>query len=79
MNYIPQEDTQIKKSFDPITLKKMGMSALLLVGGALLTYLSDNILQLVGAIGIPDAFMPLTLAVFTWLINTGREYLKGRE
>jgi len=78
MDYSPQ-DVQIKKSFDTVTLKKMGTSALLLVGGALLTYLSDNILQLVGAFGIPDAFMPLVLAVFTWLINAGKEYLKGRE
>lgn len=70
---------QIKNTFDAVTLKKMGVSALLLIGGALLTYISDNLLQLVGAVGIPEQLMPLTLAVFTWLINAGKEFIKGKQ
>ncbi|MFA5396850.1 MAG: hypothetical protein WC346_12655 [Methanogenium sp.] len=69
---------QIKWSLDLITLKKMGISALLLIGGALLTYVSDNLLQLITAVGIPDAYMPLALASFTWLINAVREIIKGK-
>lgn len=70
---------QIAKSFDKVTLKKMGISALLLLGGTLLTYLSDNLLQLVAAVGIPDEFKPVALAIFTWIINSVKEYLKGNK
>ena len=68
---------QLSKRFDQVTLKKMGVSALLLVGGTLLTYLSDNLLQLIGAVGIPDQYKPFAVTAFTWLINTGKEWLKG--
>lgn len=70
---------QIKKQFDGITLKKMGHSALLLASGAVLTYISDNVLQLIGAVGIPDAYKPIVFSVFTWLINTGKEWFKGQD
>lgn len=70
---------QIKNTFDVVTLKKMGVSALLLIGGTLLTYVSDNLLQLVGAVGIPDQAKPLVLAMFTWLINAGKEFIKGKQ
>lgn len=70
---------QIAKQFDITTLKKMGISALLLVGGVLATYLSDNALKLVGAVGIPDEYKPLVVPVYTWLINTVKEWIKGEE
>lgn len=70
---------QVPKSFDKETLKKMGISALLLLGGTLLTYLSDNLLALVGAVGIPNEYKPLVLAAFTWIINSCKEFLKGEE
>jgi hypothetical protein len=78
MNYEPTDAKQIKSAFDPITLRKMGTSALLLLGGTLLTYLSDNLLELITAVGIPDVILPVAVSVFTWLINTVREYLKGQ-
>lgn len=70
---------QISKRFDITTLKKMGISALLLVGGVLATYLSDNALKLVGAVGIPDEYKPLVVPAYTWLINSVKEWIKGEE
>jgi hypothetical protein len=70
---------QIAWQFDKITLKKMGVSALLLVAGAFLTFLADNALKLVGAVGIPPNVQPLVLAAFTWLVNTVKEWIKGQE
>lgn len=70
---------QIAKRFDITTLKKMGISALLLVGGVLATYLSDNALKLVGAVGIPDEYKPLVVPAYTWLINSVKEWIKGEE
>jgi hypothetical protein len=68
---------QISKKFDTVTLEKMGVSALLLVAGALITYLSDNLLKLVGAVGIPPEYQPVVLAVSTWTLNSIKEYWKG--
>lgn len=70
---------QLTKQFDTVTLTKMLISAALLIGGTLLTYVSDNLLQLLGAVGIPDNYKPTAVAVFTWLINTGKEWVKGKE
>lgn len=70
---------QITNSFDSVTLKKMGISAALLAGGAVLTFLADNALKLLGAVGIPPQAQPLALAVFTWLINTAKEWVKGES
>lgn len=78
MEYNPT-NMQIKQQFDSVTLKKMGVSALLLIGGALLTYISDNLLQFIGAVGIPDTWKPFALSLFTWLINAGKEFIKGKE
>jgi hypothetical protein len=30
-------------------------------------------------VGIPDAYKPIVLSVFTWLLNSGKEYLKGKD
>lgn len=70
---------QIAWSLDRTTLKKMGISALLLAAGAVLTYLADNGLKLIGAVGIPAEYQPMVLAGFTWAVNSVKEFIKGQE
>lgn len=52
--------------------KKIGRGLLIAVGGAVLTYLAEQ---------IPNVdfgtYTPLVVAGFSALINAGREYLKG--
>jgi len=66
-------------SFDKVTLKKMGISALLLMGGAVLDYIANNLLVLIAGFGIPEGYRPLTISVCTWLVAAGREFIKGKE
>jgi len=70
---------QIAWKFDKVTLKKMGISALLLMGGAVLDYLANNILVLVTGFGVPEGYRPLTISVCTWLVAAGREFVKGKQ
>lgn len=70
---------QIAKSFDKVTLKKMGISALLLVGGTILDFLANNLMQLIVGFGIPLEYRPITVSICTWLINTAKEFIKGKE
>lgn len=71
--------TQLARKFDGITLKKMLVSALLLAGGAALMYVSDNLLRLLGAFGIPDSMKTVVALGLTWFINTVREWWSGEE
>lgn len=70
---------QIAWKFDKTTLKKMGKSALLLAGGAVVTYALDNVLQLIGAFGIPDSYKPVVLAASTWVLNGIKEWIAGQS
>jgi hypothetical protein len=71
-------DTQIAKSFDAVTIKKMAHSALLLCAGTLTAYVADNVSRLLGASGIPVELMPFAVSFATFAINGLREWLKGQ-
>lgn len=77
MKFIPEFLSKIK--LDKATLIKMAKSAGLLAAGAALTYLADNLLLFIGAVGIPDGYKPLALATFTWVINSIREWIKQQK
>lgn len=64
-------------SFDTVTLIKIGKSALLVLGGTALTFLADNLLQIVGAFNLEKDWAVILVGFMTWLINTVREYIKG--
>jgi len=68
---------QIKYSFDPETLKKIGKSALLLVGGYIAGEGGIMILQYLGNMELGKYKIPAVL-VSTFIINSIREYVKGR-
>ena len=70
---------QVAKSFDTVTLKKMGHSALLLVAGALTAYLGENLVQFLTAFPIPDSWFPVTFAVATWCVNAVKEWIAGEK
>ena len=65
---------QQKFKFDKETLKKIGLSALLLVAGAGATALQD----LIPTIDFGQ-WTPVIFALNTWLINTIREFIKGKD
>ena len=44
---------QIARRFDAVTLKKIGHSALLLIGGTLTAFVGNNLIALLGATPIP--------------------------
>lgn len=70
---------QIKNSFDSVTLEKIGKSALLLLAGTFLAFVSDNLVQLLTATGMTKDQLGFAIVLFTLLINTAREYLKGTK
>jgi len=58
--------------FDAVTLKKIGTGALIAGGGAILTYIAENMT----ALDFGSA-TPLVVAVLSIAINALREYIKG--
>jgi hypothetical protein len=69
---------QVKYKFDPETLKKIGKSALLLVGGYIAGEGGITILQYVTNAELGKYKIPAVL-VSAFLINTIREYVKGKN
>ena len=65
---------QIKNKFDVITLQKVGKGVLIAGAGAILTFLAEAIP------GIDfGSWTPAVVAFSSILINTIREYLKGKS
>lgn len=62
-----------------MTLRKMGISALLLVGGALLDFLANNLVEFISGVGVPIEYRPVTVSVCTWLVASAREFIKGKS
>lgn len=69
---------QVKNSFDKESLKKIGKSALLLIGGFVVGDGGISILQYITNADLGIYRVPAVLG-FTFLINTVREYMKGKE
>lgn len=69
---------QIKNSFDKESLKKIGKSALLLVGGFVAGDGGVSLLQWVSGAELGVYRVPAVL-VSTFVINAIREYMKGKE
>ena len=65
---------QQQYSFDKTTLIKIAKGAGIAVGGALLTYMAENLTQLNFG-----AFTAIVVAVMSILINAGKEYIKGQK
>jgi hypothetical protein len=63
---------QIAYSFDSESLKKIGKGALIAAGGALCTYLLENLSQVNFG-----AYTPILVAVFSILINSVKEHING--
>ena len=63
---------QIEYSFDKETIIKIGKSALIVAGGAGLTYGLQELAKL--DFGV---YTPVATAFFSWAINTVKEYVKG--
>ncbi len=62
---------QIKNSFDSVTLRKIGIGALIAGTGAVLAY--------IGQLGLDyGAYTPIVTAILAILVNAVREYSKGR-
>lgn len=70
---------QKARSFDPITLKKIGRSAILVLAGTFLGFLSTNLIEILGAFNMPAEYQVYIAMFCTWLINTGREFIKGKS
>lgn len=66
-------NTQVKNSFDPVTLKKIGKGALIAMGGALCVYLLD----IIPGLDFGSA-TPAIVGVASIIINSIKEYLKGQ-
>ena len=64
-------------SLDAVTLNKIAKSGLLLLAGGLLTFISDNLLQILAAIHLNSSESAYAVIVFTFLINAVREIIKG--
>ena len=62
---------QVKFSFDEVTIRKIVVGALIAGAGAVLTYVS----QLVIDFGV---FTPFATAIMAILLNSLREYSKGK-
>ena len=67
---------QVKNSLDKVTMKKIGISALLLLGGFIAGDGGVSILQYLINAELGVWRVPSVL-VATFIINTVREYLKG--
>jgi len=65
---------QIKFSFDKETMKKILRGALIAGGGAVLTYLAQNLSEMNFG-----AYTPIVVALMSILINAAKEYIKGEE
>ena len=65
---------QTSFSFDKETMKKILSGALIAGGGAILTYLAENLTSLNFG-----ASTPIVVALASILINTGREYIAGKK
>lgn len=59
--------------FDTVTLKKIGIGALIAGGGAVLTYIAENLTTLDFG-----ASTPIVVAVLSIAINAAREYINGK-
>ena len=68
---------QISKSFDSITLQKIGKGSLIAMGGALATYLAANVDGIASAFSANPILASLVSAGVSILINVINQYLKG--
>ena len=64
-------------SFDKTTLKKIGKSFLLVLAGTFLTFLTDNLVEVLAAFHLSAEMQVYLVGIFTFTINTVREYIKG--
>ncbi len=69
---------QVKNSFDKESLKKIGKSALLLIFGFIAGDGGISIIQYITNADLGVYRVPAVL-VSTFVINTVREYMKGKE
>ncbi len=69
---------QVKNSFDKESLKKIGKSALLLIFGFIAGDGGISIIQYITNADLGVYRVPAVL-VSTFIINTVREYMKGKE
>ena len=72
---------EVQKAFswDTVTLKKIGKSALLCIAGVFLAFLSDNLSQLIAATPFTKEQAMYAVGILAWLINAAREYIKGQK
>jgi hypothetical protein len=66
---------QVKNSFDPETLKKIGKGALIAATGTAGLY----ILGAIGKLDFGSAITPIIAALIPIFVNIIREWLKGKE
>ena len=66
-------------TLDKVTLKKIGKSALLVLGGTFLSFLSTNMVQIFTAFNSPAEYQVYLAGFFTWAINAVQEYIKGKQ
>ena len=71
-------EEQIKNKFDSVSLQKIGKSALLLLSGFIAGDGGISILQYITNADLGVYRMP-TVLISTFIINTIREYVKGKK
>jgi len=72
-------DQQIAKSWDKITLQKIGKGALIALAGTFVTYLAANVDVIQSAFAQNPVMAALVGAVVSILVNAVQQWLKGEQ
>lgn len=64
-------------SLDSVTLKKIARSLLMILLATFLTFLTNNLTQIIAAFNIPAEYQVYLVGGFMAVINAIREYIKG--
>ena len=64
-------------SFDKTSLKKIAKSLLMIIAATFLTFLANNLTQIIAAFNIPAEYQVYLSGLFMAIINAIREFIKG--